>query len=123
VSNEEYKKIFYDVIRDIITGDNGTLANCFDGTTLGILAKNKDLMWQVFTEFMSDEGDETNCLGHYGIRDKDFNGKETVAKYIGDRISLEGMSKAIDKYEKHWNESFASLVSLYKDLYLSDGAA
>lgn len=104
---------FYDLIKALIDGgDNNVTADSFSGAALGNLSTVKDDYWKNLLENMTAEN---TWLGHWFIRQPDFQGKNTVMKYITDKADRDFNIDDFNKETPHWNESVQMLIDKYQE--------
>jgi hypothetical protein len=83
-----------EVIKELIDGDEGTTIDNFSGASLKAFADHQDVLWDGLTKFLQDENN-TNKLGHYGVRDLDFlsdgdptQAVQSVVEFINNNADL-----------------------------------
>lgn len=104
---------FYDLIKALIDGgDNNVTADSFSGAALGNLSTAKDDYWKNLLENMTAEN---TWLGHWFIRQPDFQGKDTVMKYITDKADRDFNIDDFNTDTPHWNESVQTLIDKYQE--------
>lgn len=104
---------FYDLIKALINGgDNNVTADSFSGAALGNLSTVKDDYWKNLLENMTTED---TWLGHWFIRQSDFQGKNTVMKYITDKADRDFNIDDFNADAPHWNQSVQTLIDKYQE--------
>lgn len=104
---------FYDLIKALIDGgDNNVTADSFSGAALGNLSTVKDDYWKNLLENMTTEN---TWLGHWFIRQSDFQGKNTVMKYITDKADRDFNIDDFNANTPHWNQSVQTLIDKYQE--------
>lgn len=104
---------FYDLIKALIDGgDNNVTADSFSGAALGNLSTIKDDYWKNLLENMTTEN---TWLGHWFIRQSDFQGKNTVMKYITDKADRDFNIDDFNANTPHWNQSVQTLIDKYQE--------
>ena len=104
---------FYDLIKALIDGgDNNVTADSFSGAALGNFSTVKDDYWENLLENMAAEN---TWLGHWFIRQSDFQGKNTVMKYITDKADRDFNIDVFNTETPHWNQSVQILIDKYQE--------
>lgn len=104
---------FYDLIKALINGgDNNVTADSFSGAALGNFSTIKDDYWKNLLQNMTTED---TWLGHWFIRQSDFQGKNTVMKYITDNADRDFNIDDFNADTPHWNQSVQTLIDKYQE--------
>lgn len=104
---------FYDLIKALINGgDNNVTADSFSGAALGNFSTVKDDYWKNLLQNMTTED---TWLGHWFIRQPDFQGKDTVMKYITDNADKDFNIDVFNANTPHWNQSVQTLIDKYQE--------
>lgn len=114
------------IIKDLITGVDGTTITNFSGNSLKSFAEHQDVFWDGLLNFLQNET-ESDKLLHNGVRDSDFprtgvspeSATQSVVEYINNNADL--IDSFLDSLfdinseekKSHWNESFNTLIDLY----------
>ena len=104
---------FYDLIKALINGgDNNVTADSFSGAALGNFSTAKDDYWKNLLQNMTTED---TWLGHWFIRQSDFQGRDTVMKYITDNTDRDFNIDDFNVDTPHWNQSVQTLIDKYQE--------